>query len=325
MATDSTNLAASNVLIPEGLLRSASGAIHNYSRRDVEADEREVNNLSHIIERPAQAILAAQRFVERSRTPEYGTTGRPQIHLGRTSPYQRLPGQQKRLSRAASINVATLLRRRRLTGRPSSPAVLIEPLGPLQAGVGGKSSKRNSHAAVVSSEKLPVSDYDPEQIQLIDPPRDTWSPTHRLGRISVHNPDEIPINTRLSQDSFTPGRESITIRRPTHVSQKPRFSIIRRVETGGSQKFSKETPRTRQTSTFNTFENAKKRQKALQRSPAFQIFFQYAMYLLILASVYFVLVGRPLWGGTVWYIYLLFEYHLTFVGGSAIFVGLAFL
>lgn len=323
MASNSTNLAAGNVLIPEGLLRSVHGAIRNYSRRDVEGDVRETHDLSHIIERPAQAVLATQPVFDRSRTPEFGTTGRPQLRLGRISPYQRLLDEPKRQSRAASINVATLFRRRRQSGRPASPAVLIEPLGPLQAGVAPKKTEAASHPATFSGEVLLDPESFPEKVQSISRPRGTWSPTHRLGRISVHHPDEVPLDVR--PDSFERGRDSITVRRPTYASQQPRFSLIRRASTPDSKKYSKETPRTRQTSIWNTFENAKVRQKKLQRSPVFQIIFQYAMYLLILAGVYFVLVGRPLWGGLVWYIYLLFEYHLTFVGGTAIFVGLAFL
>lgn len=74
-----------------------------------------------------------------------------------------------------------------------------------------------------------------------------------------------------------------------------------------------------------TYSKAEKQHQRMQRSVLRQRLFQVSIYVLLAAFIYLVLVGRPLWGGTVWYIYVLFEYHLTFVGGSAIFVGLAFL
>lgn len=81
----------------------------------------------------------------------------------------------------------------------------------------------------------------------------------------------------------------------------------------------------RKTSIRDTYEKAQAQQGRFQRSKPFQIFFEYSFYLLIVAFLYLVLVGRPLWPGTVWYLFILFKYHLTFIGGTAVFVSLAFL
>lgn len=71
------------------------------------------------------------------------------------------------------------------------------------------------------------------------------------------------------------------------------------------------------------YEKAKIRQEQLKRSIWVQYLFEYTMYLLLIASVYLVLVGMPLWRGAVWYIYVLIATKFVIVGGSAIFIGLA--
>ncbi|KAI1619174.1 glycosyl transferase [Exophiala viscosa] len=83
--------------------------------------------------------------------------------------------------------------------------------------------------------------------------------------------------------------------------------------------------RDRQSSIKRTYERAKLRQFEIQRSKPVQLFFRYAIYLVLVCFTYFVLVGRPLWGGTIWYAYILIAKHLTFTGGSGVFLGIAFL
>jgi hypothetical protein len=81
--------------------------------------------------------------------------------------------------------------------------------------------------------------------------------------------------------------------------------------------------RARQSSLASVYEKAKIRQEQLKRSRWFQLLFEYSMYALLIASVYLVLVGLPLWRGVVWYTYVLIATKSVIVGGSAIFVGLA--
>lgn len=316
-----------NVFVPEGLLQSVHSGLYGYSRRHVENDARETQTLSQVIEQPAQAVLATNPLT-RSRTPDYGPTGQAQIGLGRTatsgshrlSRYLSLREEQHR-QRAGSANTTTLFRPQSQLSQRTASSSLVgtsrirsgEALPAIQTPHTTRFSE-----TISPSEKLFESEPVPPQR-----PAGTWSPTPRIGRISIHEPHEIP--DHLRHDSFAPGRESITVRRPTVGSQTHRASILRKASIAVGNTLSKAIPRTRQTSIRNTYENAKLRQKRLQRSKPCQLLFQYTMYLLLLAFVYFVLVGRPLWGGTVWYIYVLFEHHLAFVGGSAIFIGLAFL
>lgn len=305
-----------NILIPEGLLRSVNNPVYAYTRRNEEVDDRETHDLSHIIRRPVQALLASVPPRPWSRTSQIVAPARPHsVSVGRALQYSSRSGHPRRVSRAASINVATLLRRNRQLGRTGSIGLLHE--------------SRTIHSYVDQLVSPSMENVSPENplsgnTDLINPPRQTWSPELQPGRISCYNPDDIPHHLR--QASFAPHRESITVRRATYLSQQPQLLPSRRDMKSPDVEVAPQSARSyRQTSIRNTFEVAKSRQEALQRSTAFQIIFQYTMYLLILASVYFILVGDPLWGGLVREIYVLFEHDLTFVGGSAIFVGLAFL
>lgn len=81
----------------------------------------------------------------------------------------------------------------------------------------------------------------------------------------------------------------------------------------------------RKSSVAEMYEKAKVRQVKIKRSPAAQYAFEYFCYLLIVAFIYFVFVGRPLWDGVVWYIYIVFMRYLVVPAGTAAFLGIGFL
>ncbi|KAL8787561.1 MAG: hypothetical protein Q9213_002123 [Squamulea squamosa] len=81
----------------------------------------------------------------------------------------------------------------------------------------------------------------------------------------------------------------------------------------------------RRSSLEEVYEKAKIRQVQLMRSNAVQIGFEYSFYLLLLASIYFVFVGVPLWNGLVLTIYYVFDMKLVVPAGTAIFLGIGFL
>ncbi|KAL8704707.1 MAG: hypothetical protein Q9201_002131 [Fulgogasparrea decipioides] len=81
----------------------------------------------------------------------------------------------------------------------------------------------------------------------------------------------------------------------------------------------------RRSSLQETYEKAKIRQVQLMRSTLAQLGFQYTFYLLMLAFIYFVFVGIPLWNGLVLTIYYLFDMKLVVPAGTAIFLGIGFL
>ena len=81
----------------------------------------------------------------------------------------------------------------------------------------------------------------------------------------------------------------------------------------------------RRSSLQEVYEKAKIRQVKLKRSLATQIIFQYACYLLMLAAIYFVFVGFPLWRGLVLLLYDVFRLQSAIPAGTAVFLGIAFL
>jgi len=70
--------------------------------------------------------------------------------------------------------------------------------------------------------------------------------------------------------------------------------------------------------------NLKMRRSHKVRSKLAQRVFQYSVYLFLLCFIYFVLVGRPLWGGAVYYTWYVMKYVYTIQAGCAIFVSIAF-
>jgi hypothetical protein len=81
----------------------------------------------------------------------------------------------------------------------------------------------------------------------------------------------------------------------------------------------------RRSSLSDVYEKAKVREVQLRRSTIAQVGFQYMFYLLILATIYFLMVGVPLWKGVVWWIYILFNSKLAVSAGTAVFLGVGFL
>lgn len=81
----------------------------------------------------------------------------------------------------------------------------------------------------------------------------------------------------------------------------------------------------RKSSLADVYEKAKARGIYLQRKRWVQILFEYSIYALILLFIYFVLVGRPLWNGAVWWLYWVFDHKFSVAGTWSITIGLAFL
>jgi hypothetical protein len=79
----------------------------------------------------------------------------------------------------------------------------------------------------------------------------------------------------------------------------------------------------RRSSLWDVYENAKMRGKHLQRKKWVQVVFEYAFYLILLSFVYFVLIGRPLWNGAVWWLYWVVDTRFTVAGTWSITIGLA--
>jgi hypothetical protein len=73
------------------------------------------------------------------------------------------------------------------------------------------------------------------------------------------------------------------------------------------------------------YEKAKVRGIALQRARWAQLLFEYTFYLILVAIIYFVFIGMPLWKGAVYYLYRVVKYSFVVEGTWAITVGIAFI
>ena len=78
-------------------------------------------------------------------------------------------------------------------------------------------------------------------------------------------------------------------------------------------------------SLIEVYEKAKLRGEHLQRKRWVQLVFEYTCYVLILCFVYFVLVGRPIWNGAVWWLYWVFANKFSVAGTWSVLIGMAFL
>ncbi|QKX60961.1 uncharacterized protein TRUGW13939_08107 [Talaromyces rugulosus] len=79
----------------------------------------------------------------------------------------------------------------------------------------------------------------------------------------------------------------------------------------------------RRTSVYNLYEEAKVRGAGLQRKYWVQVLFECTVYVILLAFIYLVLVGLPLWNGAVYWLYWVVKNKFVIEGGWAIVLGLS--
>lgn len=325
-----------NVLVPSGLLRSISNKIYDYNPRGVAPYKRAATPVGRLVY-GRSASIASTRPRQRAVTPDYGVNG-AQIGLAHPASdpvYLRQSSLQPQNSlqtplqghgrgrRFGSDRTTKPTRDTRTSDvnhvRPSLPLfhsdntipedLTFEKSGSITP-AGPAVHFRTSH-----DDHLPFSPKSLNRGQTPTSDR-TISPTQpapiitRDGRFSIvrHSEDSVPAGTQGIKDDATPRKQS----------------VLRRTSIAIGQRLASILPdSSRRSSIRDAYEKALERQKQLQRSKLFQVIFQYLVYTLLLVFIYLILVGRPIWGGTVWYIYVLFDHYLGFVGGSAIFIGLA--
>ncbi|KIW12671.1 hypothetical protein PV08_09949 [Exophiala spinifera] len=74
----------------------------------------------------------------------------------------------------------------------------------------------------------------------------------------------------------------------------------------------------------NYYKKKRVKFRGKKRSKFAQILFQYSIYLLLGCIIYFVLVGIPLWKGSVWWLWWAMKYKMVVKGGTSIFISVAF-
>ncbi|KAI0128622.1 glycosyl group 2 family protein, partial [Xylariales sp. AK1849] len=81
--------------------------------------------------------------------------------------------------------------------------------------------------------------------------------------------------------------------------------------------------RVRRNSIYEAYEKAKARGVELERKRWVQFLFEYSIYFLLVAFVYLVLVGLPLWKGAVYWLYWVVSTKFVIAGGCSITIGIA--
>jgi hypothetical protein len=113
------------------------------------------------------------------------------------------------------------------------------------------------------------------------------------------------------------GSIAIVDRRGSSVVVRPRGSSAARARTSNARKPS------RRGSMWDVYERAKVRGVELQRQRWVQLLFEYTFYFILLAFVYFVLVGMPLWKGAVYWLYWVVKNKFVVTGTWSVTLGVA--
>lgn len=271
---------------------------------------------------------------------EKGLNGRKESIVRRESIAHRLNSRStSRPTRSASQNLHNSQRsdRQSVTFEKSQQ----QDATPLPSEAVQEERKRNRHLSWLPGE---------EEVFFISRPNSVMEATHRTpGRTNITNPFESPHNIQHSSSSSVWSNDDPFATRPhsrdgsdksckepdstyTPAGKRPRRgtfgSIVEAVvpETLARKLTSVSVNGLqRKGSVWKTYETAKKRSVELQRKKWVQVVFEYSIYLLLLCFIYFVLIGRPLWNGAVWWLYWVVENKFVFAGGFSITLGIALL
>lgn len=113
-------------------------------------------------------------------------------------------------------------------------------------------------------------------------------------------------------------------RQTTRQSQRDRQgSVIQRAGSVVGEVLQNVAAAVRRSSLADLYEKAKVRGKQMQRKKWVQLLFEYTFYLIIVAFVYFVLIGVPLWKGTVWWLWWVFDNRFVVPGTWAVTIAVA--
>ncbi|PNS19415.1 hypothetical protein CAC42_2592 [Sphaceloma murrayae] len=138
------------------------------------------------------------------------------------------------------------------------------------------------------------------------------------GRTPISDPtslrDTTRRNTSINAGRTPERRESMWVRTQS-IWQDTMSTVADTVQTV--------TRTMRRGTIHDVYDRAKVRGEELERSQLFMTTFEYVIYGVLLAFVYFVFIGMPLWHGTAYWIWYAMKKKLNVPGTWAIFVGIA--
>uniref|UniRef100_A0A8H7TMT6 Uncharacterized protein n=1 Tax=Bionectria ochroleuca TaxID=29856 RepID=A0A8H7TMT6_BIOOC len=222
-------------------------------------------------------------------------------------------------------------RRRRSSMAPVARKPSIAPAAPLSPIY---LASRNSSIAPTDLNSSTAPSFKKVSITPADrrPPIVSHSLSKPLSEYSLstgHGSGAASSSGRTGIESSTIDMEDLSVRSPANLaSEKPprgmsfaRSNSLAHSVRGRAHRVSKSV---RRSSIWDVYEKAKIRGVDIQREPWAMLVFEYAFYFLLVALVYFVLVGMPLWKGSVWWLYWLMENKLSFMtAGFTIPLGVA--
>ena len=339
-----------NVTIPAGLLQT---------RRSVISEENEPSSYESTV--PLESYDAVNVAVTRARafsvalgdvgrrraaTLQTGANRFPVVHANQTlrpiveeiDPLDR-EVHTVALQRATTVNLGGLARSRAL-GRPNGANPDVHDRAPLAierrhstAGttidnaflfqsLNNFDFATNRQSAIKRPPPLFIARTTSEKT-IDSPPQ---SPGLRHSRLSYSRPAaERQISGRSGRSGASATSMQTILRRASVLVGDAVHGITGAV-TGTVQGVGNAVRRTSLYEVYNGYyQKAQIRQEKLKRSKFTMIAFRYVFYLFLLALVYFVMVGFPLWTGLVLVIYYLLSRTLVIPGGFAVFIGVAFL
>jgi hypothetical protein len=110
---------------------------------------------------------------------------------------------------------------------------------------------------------------------------------------------------------------------PLQRSSKRRTLMQAVIPASTQQTIRNATNKLRKSSIYEVYENAKKKTAEVERKRWAQLLFEYSVYFLLLAFVYFVIIGMPLWNGIIYWTYIIIKNKLVMSAGWVITVGIA--
>ena len=334
-------MSVDNIVIPSGILATWDGPQSAETQRQGEDDEsfdivevaREHARLLSVssngqltdrrstLERVASIIPPSQNF-------------HPAFQQEFSNAYVQRSGFQRQ--RHNSINLGGLARSR-ATGRstPANPG--------LRFGLAPMFQNRLDSTTATANPGIRFEVAPKFQHRLDSTTETNLEDSYLFRRLDNYKPSYQDVASQSSAGPLFLARESsvntVALRRKSssrylerHQSEKSRLSsvnVARRasIVVGNVLEKVKDTVTAplRRSSLQEVYEKAKIRQIQLKRSIVAQISFQYFSYLLMLAGIYFIFVGFPLWKGLVLVLFNVFHMQLAIPAGTAAFLGIAFL
>jgi hypothetical protein len=126
------------------------------------------------------------------------------------------------------------------------------------------------------------------------------SPLRSSNRNPSHDMNDIRISTQRSRRSTAGGsRKESIVQRSASIMLNTVDDVKQAI---------------RRSSIYDVYEKAKQRGVELQRSKWVMRIFEYTFYLILVAFVYLVLIGLPLWKGAVYWLYWVFKHKFAVAG-----------